>query len=146
MLLFILPTSSIVVEMVLDHTSNIVFLITKWFVFYAGLRLFIAGLRQTFRPDFTAKILGLNERASLQIVQELGFSNICIGLLGIISLFIPAWTNPSAFVSGIFYGLAGFKHLMTKKKNAMATFAMITDFWAFLILIFCFFVNMFIKN
>jgi len=84
-------------------------LFSKWFIFSAvGLRLFLAGIRQITKPEFTAKqIFHIDNPDSLPIVIELGFANLCFGLVGLISFFKADWRIVSAFASGLYYGLAG---------------------------------------
>lgn len=111
-------------------------LIGKWFIFWAvGFRLFIAGLRQVFNPSFTAKtIFHIETTDSHVIVKELGFANICFGLIGLISLFLPQWRIVSAFGSGIFYGIAGINHAFQKQPGANEKVALISDIFIFLVL------------
>lgn len=103
----------------------------KWFIFYAvGIRLFIAGIRQTFNPAFTAKeIFHLKDSSSYPVIRELGFANLCFGLLGIISLFEPSWRMASAFASGLYYGMAGIMHLVKRPAGPNEMFALISDFF-----------------
>jgi hypothetical protein len=56
MLMLVLPLASAAVEAVLLVVPDPMFLIGKWFTFWAvGVRLFLAGLMQVFRPQFTAR-------------------------------------------------------------------------------------------
>ena|SRR5450432_1619461 len=109
----------------------------KWFIFWAvGLRLFIAGLRQVINPAFTAKdIFHIDNKESWVIVRELGFANICFGLIGILSLFLPAWRMVSAFGSGIFYGIAGVNHAIKKPAGPNEMIALVSDIFIFIILL-----------
>jgi hypothetical protein len=111
-------------------------LVGKWFVFWAvGIRLFLAGLRQTFQPKFTAEqIFGLKGDDALPFVRELGLANLSMGLLGMISLLLPAFVLPAAIVGGTFYGLAGINHMTGGEKNLNRTIAMWTDLYILLIL------------
>jgi len=76
----------------------------KWFIFSAvGLRLFLAGIKQVKNPEFTAnQIFHIDSPESYPILRELGFANICFGLVAIVSLFKPDWRIVSAFASGIY--------------------------------------------
>ncbi len=128
--MFILPCISILIEyLVLPVIYNLWELIGKWFIFWAlGVRLFTAGLRQVINPKFTAEIiLDIKEKQSYSIIRELGFTNICLGLIGIISLFVPPWRIVSAFSGGLFLGLAGFHHFLNKPKTINEKFAMISN-------------------
>ena len=119
----------------------------KWFIFAAvGLRLFVAGIKQIIDPAFTAKeIFHIKDAESFPIVRELGFANLCFGLVGIISLFLPQWRIVSSFGSGLYYGIAGFQHLFKKRTSANETFALFTDMLIF-ILLGIYFVRMIWKN
>jgi hypothetical protein len=112
----------------------------KWFIFSAaGLRLFVAGLKQAINPSFTARqIFHIESTDSYPILRELGFANICLGLLGISSLFKPEWRLASAFASGLYYGIAGFQHLLRKPVSKNEYFALWTDLLVFIVLLICF--------
>jgi hypothetical protein len=138
LLLLVLPAASVAVELTEAHpAAAIVFLIGKWFTFWAvGIRLFIAGARQVAQPSFTAEgIFGIRDSSALPLVREIGFANLSIGVLGIWSLFHPTWLVPAAIVGGLYYGLAGFGHVFSKQKNAKEYAAMISDGFAFLVLL-----------
>jgi len=133
LLLLIFPAASVIAE----SRAVSLALIGKWFVFWAaGIRLFIAGIRQVAQPRFTAEeIFGLHDRGSFAIVRELGFANLSIGLLGICSLFRTGWLIPAAIVGGLYYGLAGAGHIFHPGKNAKEYTAMISDWFVFLVLL-----------
>ena len=117
LLMFIFPAISVVVESMGSHNhTSLLMLIGKWFVFWAvGVRLFTAGLRQVIKPELTARdILGIKAKESWLLVQELGFANVSIGLLGICTIFKPEWLLPAALAGGLFYGLAGIRHIFKK--------------------------------
>jgi hypothetical protein len=121
----------------------IVWLLTvigKWFVFWAvGVRLFLAGLRQSITPQFTAeRIFGMKSKEPLVIVRELGFANLSIGVLGLSTIFRGSWIMPAAIAGGLFYCFAGIGHLMTKNRNRLENSAMFSDLFAFLVLLICF--------
>ena len=129
-LTFILPLVCSAVEMFLNKDRPFSFLLFgKWFIFSAvGLRLFAAGIKQAKDPGFTAKeIFHIDNPEIFPIVRELGFANLCFGLIGIISLFLPQWRIVSAFGSGLYYGIAGFQHLFKKPAGINEAFALVTD-------------------
>ena len=73
---------------------------------------------ESLNPKFTAeKIFEIESKEPLVVVKELGFANISMGLLGIVTIFNSVWIVPSAIVSGLFYRLAGAKHLARKGRN-----------------------------
>lgn len=136
-LTFILPAACATIESVVNDISLSFPLLGKWFIFSAvGLRLFIAGIRQIAKPELTVKqIFGIDSQESFPIMREVGFSNLCFGLVGILSLFFPAWRIVSAFSSGLYYGLAGALHFLKKDSNVNERFAMITDLVIFVLLL-----------
>ena len=97
--------------------------------------LFLAGLRQTFTPGFTLKeIFEIDAPEASHIVQELGFANLSMGTLGLLALLHPMLTLAGAITGGLYYGLAGLKHITKGKRNAMRTTAMLTDILVFAVL------------
>jgi hypothetical protein len=70
-----------------DHAA-VIDLIGRWFVFWAvGVRLLTAGARQIINPGLTSEgILSIKGHEVWQLVRELGFANVSIGLAGVISL------------------------------------------------------------
>ncbi len=111
-------------------------LIGKWFVFWpVGIRLFIAGLRQATKPAFTAReIFHLKSDDSFPIIKELGFANISMGGMAILSFIFPAWRIPAAAAGGLYFGLAGFLHLFKKRDSTNETIAMVSDLYIFLLM------------
>jgi hypothetical protein len=134
---FLLPVISAFVEIAKDNNQPFSFeLIGKWFIFYAvGLRLLLAGIRQIINPAFTAKeIFHIDGSESFPILRELGFANLCFGLVGLVSLFMPQWRVVSAFASGLYYGFAALGHLTSKSKGTNEKFALVTDVIIFILL------------
>lgn len=113
LLLLVFPALSVIIEAVhLGASADVMWLIGKWFVFWGcGVRLFIAGVMQTLRPEFTAKsIFDIDAPAAYAIVREVGFGNLAMGTLGLVSLAMPEWVVSAAVVGGLYYGLAGLGH------------------------------------
>ena len=137
LLMGVLPAVSILIEFVILHSSaDLLFLIGKWFAFWSvGIRLILAGIRQIANPTFTADtIFGVKDKRALTIVQELGFGNLSIGVLGALSLIHWEWVVPAAIAGGLFYGLAGIKHVLKGDRNTTETIAMVSDLFIFLVL------------
>lgn len=111
-------------------------LVGKWFTFWAvGVRLFLAGVTQTFRPQFTAEsIFAIKDQAALGIVREVGFGNLAMGSLGSLSLAYPDWVMPAAIVGGLYYGLAGVGHAMRGERNVKEQIALVSDLAIFVLL------------
>ena len=134
---FLFPVVSAFVEIIISNQPPSFALFGKWFIFFAvGIRLLLAGIRQTVNPAFTAKeIFHIETTDSFPIIRELGFANICFGLIGLISLFMPQWRIVSAFGSGLYYGLAGLEHFLKKPAGANEKFALVTDIIIFILLL-----------
>lgn len=141
-LTFVLPAICFITEYIATGTALTFNLFSKWFIFSAvGLRLFLAGIKQVKNPEFTAKqIFHLDNTDSFPILRELGFANICFGLVAIVSLYQPEWRVVSAFASGLYYGIAGVQHSLKKVSGINEKFALWTD-----LLIFVFLLVYFIK-
>ena len=70
--------------------------------FAVGVRLFLAGLRQTLTPAFTLqKIFEIDSPEANHIVQELGFANLSMGSLGLLALLDPMLTLAGAVTGGL---------------------------------------------
>lgn len=137
LLMLILPAASIYAEYsYLQSSAPLMELVGKWFVFWsAGVRLLLAGLSQFFRPRFTSEgIFGMESDDPLPFVQELGAANFATGFVGVASLAKPSFVLPVAIIAGIFYGIAGIRHLLNGGKTANENIAMISDLFAFLVL------------
>ena len=129
-LMVVLPVASVIVEFAASGGSaDLLDLIGNWFLFWGvGVRLFIAGVSQTFRPTFTVQnILGNADTGATQIVKELGFANLGFGLVGLIAPWIDGWSVPGAIAPALFLGLDGIVHIAKKNKNAKEWLATVTD-------------------
>ena len=90
---------------------------------------------QVFRPQFTAEdIFEIGDPAAQVIVREIGFGNLAMGTLGILSLFFPDFLVPAAIAGGLFFGLAGIGHLARKDRNLKEQIALVSDLGIFLVL------------
>ena len=130
LLMAVLPICSILVEaLIFKGTADLWMLLGKWFVFWAvGVRQLTAGVRQTAWPRLTAEgVFGIRSKEPWPIVRELGFANLSMGVLGVLSLFVSGLTRPSAIVSGLFFGIAGVAHLVRGKRNFTENVAMVSD-------------------
>ena len=111
-LLLILPVVSFIAESSFEKEPMTASLFIKWFIFWAaGIRLFTAGLKQASNPEFTAtKIFRLLKPETYVVIRELGFANISLGVMGILSLLNDSWRMLAAISCGIFFGLAALQH------------------------------------
>lgn len=132
----VLPLGSALIDGFLSGWQGPLWYFGKWYVFWAGgVRLMLAGLRQTFAPGFTLKqIFEIDHAPSEHVVQELGFANLSIGLLCLLSLPMTMLAPGGAIAAGLFYGLAGLQHIRKPGRNAQRTLAMITDLLVFAVL------------
>lgn len=127
--IIILPTMSIVGTMLITGSSLHLSLIMQWFIFWGlGIGHVLAGIKQSYNPAFTAhKIFGITNNDCFPIIRELGFANISIGLLAIISLFIPSWRLPAACAGCTFLGLAALLHIIKKPTTPNEWLALFFD-------------------
>ena len=134
--MFVAPGICTAIEFVTSGTDNAMAVIGKWFVFWAiGIRLLVAGIRQTLNPAFTAKdIFEIEDEKSYPIVRELGFSNLCSGLAAVISLYVPAWRITAAFIGGLYMGIAGINHAIRKPTGGNELVAMISDLFILVVM------------
>ena len=132
LLMLVLPVSCILIE---GHVT--VMLAGKWFVFWAmGVRLLVAGLRQAIQPGFTAQqIFHIQDTGSHAVVRELGFANICSGLLGMASLWLPTWRMAAAAMGGLYYGLAAVMHVVKRPAGGNEWVALVSDVFITIVLV-----------
>jgi hypothetical protein len=135
-LLLVFPIGSAAIDLLWGSSADKMVLIGKWFVFWAvGVRLLLAGLRQVARPQFTAEhIFEIKDKASFTIVREIGFANLAMGALGLLSLAQSAWIIPAAIVGDLYYGLAGIGHAMRGRLNFAGWVALTSDLFIFALL------------
>jgi hypothetical protein len=109
--------------------------IGRWFVFWAvGGRLFGAGIRQCLQPGFTARdIFHLGSPDAEVIVRELGFANVCMGSVGLISGFVPAWRAAAGCAGALYFGLAGAMHLRKRPATPNEWLALLSDLFVFVV-------------
>jgi hypothetical protein len=123
------PVAATAIDAATHHHEAVIDLIGKWFVFWAvGVRLLTAGARQIIKPGLTSEgILGIKGREVWQLVRELGFANVSIGIAGVISLWKPTWRVPDALIGGLFLLLAGAEHLPKQHRSLEENVAMYSD-------------------
>jgi hypothetical protein len=138
--MFALPLLSVAVELMVTNVSDVSIgaaVVCKWFAFWSvGWRLSLAGVKQIVQPQYTAHtILGLKNGESLILVRELGFANVALGLLGVLSFLVPSWRVGAALVGGVFYALAGGNHVLQIHRNRHENVAMVSDIFAAMVLL-----------
>ena len=134
--LFVLPIGSTLVDHILHPDAALVWLIGRWFVFWGvGVRLALAGARQTMQPAFTAReIFHMSGDEALPVVRELGVANLGAGVVGLLSFAAPSFVLPAALYAAIFYGAAGVGHVVQRDRSANETIAMASDLFVFVAL------------
>jgi hypothetical protein len=115
-LIVICPVTSAVIEYRFDHSASWGSSLFKWFVFWAvGIRLFYKGIRLASSPQFTGFSLSrLRSRDSYAILLELGFANMALGTMGILSVINDQWRLIAAISAGVYYGLADMIYLVKR--------------------------------
>jgi GTP:adenosylcobinamide-phosphate guanylyltransferase len=87
----------------------------------------LAGLRQIFSPAFTAEtIFRIKDPDARNVVMELGFCNVSMAPLALLSLYRTNGT-PAAIVGAVFYGLAGLQHLRNTERTRLTNIALASD-------------------
>jgi hypothetical protein len=137
-LALVLPVLSISLEYFFEHSLFGWQLVGKWFIFWAvGIRLFTAGVKQASNPEFTAsKIFNFRHKESYVVIRELGFANMALGAMGILSVINDQWRLIAAISGGMFYLLAGVVHMLRKISSTNELIALVYDLFAALMLIF----------
>jgi hypothetical protein len=132
-LVFTLPLLSIIAETWTEHSPVSWELVGKWSIFWAiGIRLFTAGIKQASSPEFTAtSIFKLKGRESYVVIRELGFANISLGVMGILSVINDNWRVIAAITGGLFFGLAALQHCLKKADSRNEVVAMLYDLLVF---------------
>ena len=131
----VVPIMATIAETTFYGSLNTLGVMLKWFTFSGvGLRLFSAGLNQSIRPSFTATEIFKADEKSFPLVREVGFSNICLGVLGILSLFLVEFRLAAALTGGLYFGLAGFLRFLYK-RNKNEIFTTISNFFICLVLL-----------
>jgi len=57
-----------------------------------------------------------------------------MGLVSVASIVRPDWVLPAAIVTGLYYGLAGIRHIANTGRNRIETWATVSDLWIFVVL------------
>lgn len=135
--LIILPVLSLLGEFYFEKEPLSWALAGKWFVFSAiGMRLFTAGVSQASNPGFTAGILGMKNEEGFVAIRELGFANIALGVMGILSVINNEWRLLISISGGLFFGMAGIQHLFRNPSGKKELTALVYDLTVFFFIIF----------
>ncbi len=106
-----------------------------WWAFWGvGTRLTVAGISQLVNPGRTAQgILGLDDPGAEQVVHELGYGNLSMGLVALVAPFVDHWGILGAAPGAISLGLAGLRHVTKSGKNRDENVATWTDLLVFVV-------------
>lgn len=92
-------------------------------------------VKQNINPAFTAEsILGTYTSGSSTLVREVGFGNLALGSIGVLSLWLSSWQQPAAFGGAIFFVLAGINHGCQHQRSRLENLAMVSDLFAAVVL------------
>jgi hypothetical protein len=127
--MFVAPTVSVLIERGMHPATPVLLLVGRWFVFWGvGVRLGLAGMRQFFQPEFTAReIFHMQGDEALLLVRELGVANIATAVVALMSIFAPSFVAPVAISAGIFYAVAGVRHAFEPVRSLNENIAMASD-------------------
>jgi hypothetical protein len=115
-LVSLLPAISASLESFIDDTALDAWVFWKWLVFWVlGIGLFWKGIRlassqkpASFRPGaFTGKEL-------YSLLLELGFANMALGSMGILSVLNDQWRSIAAITGAVYFALRGIVYLFKK--------------------------------
>lgn len=128
-LTLVIPALSVAIGALWSPDPDFVWLIAKWFVFWGiGVRLLMAGVRQTLKPEFTAQeIFRIKDPEAGKLVVEIGFGNIAMGAVATLSLLLPSLTATAGLTGGIFMAIAGLQHVRNPDRTAHENTALMTD-------------------
>lgn len=128
----ILPLASSAIHLAVAG-GNPLIVVGMWWAFWGvGTRLTVAGISQLANPARTAKgILGIDDVGAEQVVHELGYANLSMGLIALVAPFIQGWGILGAVGGAIYLGLAGFRHVTKRGKNLDENIATWTDLLVF---------------
>jgi hypothetical protein len=137
LLMLIGPLLCVALELQQGGSGFLAAAVVKWFAFWAaGLRLLLAGFKQNANPAFTAEsILGTSTSGSNTLVLEVGFGNLALGSIGVLSLWLSSWQQPAALGGAIFFALAGINDGRQRQRNRLENLAMVSDLFAAVLLL-----------
>ena len=128
----LLPLASSVIHLTVAGGNPLIVAGMWWAFWGVGTRLVVAGISQLVNPARTAHgILGIDDAGAEQVVHELGYANLSMGLIALVAPFVPGWGILGAVAGAIYLGLAGFRHVTKRGKNLDENVATWTDLLVF---------------
>lgn len=129
----VLPIVAILVDL-RRKPQPVMEVVGKWFIFFGvGVRLLAAGLTQILNPGFTGELLQAGG-AELLIIQELGFTNVLLGAVALVSVYKPGYRLLGT-AGAVYMGFAGWLHLsnLSSSTTPREMVALWSDLWIFAI-------------
>jgi hypothetical protein len=133
-LIAVLPMAAAATESRFDQVPLTWTIYWKWSIFWGvGIRLFFKGIKLASTPQFTGLSLsGFKNRESYLLLLELGFANMALGSMGILSVINDQWRLIAAIAGAIYFGLADMLRLMKKTDVRHERVALIYNILVFL--------------
>ncbi len=115
-LIAVLPIAAALLEARIDQIPLTWPIYWKWFIFWGvGIRLFFKGVKLASAPQFTGLSLSsFKNRESYLLLLELGFANMALGSMGILSVINDQWRLIAAIAGAIYFGLTDMLRLLKK--------------------------------
>ncbi len=131
------PVISICGEAIIKRISVDPGLTGKWFIFWvAGVRLSFTGIKHIYRRGAAPAAFFYGEKKeNFLMIRELGFANITIGVMGMLSVVNSNWRQIAGLAAAIFFGLSALQHFFIKPVNGKEMAIMVTDIIVFAILL-----------
>ena len=120
-LIAVLPITAALLESRIDQVSLNSANYWKWFIFWGvGIRLFFKGIKLASTPQSHLTLL------------ELGFANMALGSMGILSVINDQWRLIAAIAGAIYFGLADMLRLLKKTDGRHERVALVYNILVFL--------------
>ncbi len=115
-LIAVLPIGSALFEARVDQLALNWPTYWKWFIFWGvGMRLFFKGVKLASAPQFTGlNLSSFKNRETYLLLLELGFANMALGSMGILSVINDQWRLIAAIAGAVYFGLADMLRLLKK--------------------------------
>ncbi|WP_419817345.1 hypothetical protein [Glaciibacter flavus] len=132
----VLPLLFAVGQLVLFSGEPLIVVGVWWAFWGVGTRLTVAGISQLVNPGRTSRgILGIDDAGAEQVVHELGFANLSMGVVALFAAFVPGWGILGALPGALYLGLAGVRHIAKRGKKTEETVATWTDLLVFVVVV-----------
>ena len=133
-LIAVLPITAALLESRIDQVPLNSASYWKWFIFWGvGIRLFFKGVRLASTPQITGlSVSSFRSRESYLLLLELGFANMALGSMGILSVINDQWRLIAAIAGAIYFGLADMLRLLKKTDGRHERVALVYNILVFL--------------